>query len=130
MASIFSTSTATICAASLKRTQACSGQLACDAGDSARIRYSNDFDVGGDRLLEHVCRLGAEGIVSKRADEPYRSGRAKGWLKAKCADRQEFVIAGYVPSTTSPKAIGSLIAAYHDDKGGSCMRAVSVPAIR
>ena len=86
-------------------------------GDSARIRYSNDFDVGGDRLLQHVCRLGAEGIISKRADEPYRSGRAKGWLKAKCADRQEFVIAGYVPSTTSPKAIGSLIAAYHDDKG-------------
>ncbi|MBV9395062.1 MAG: DNA ligase D, partial [Methylobacteriaceae bacterium] len=86
-------------------------------GDKGRIRYSNDFDVGGDRLLQHVCRLGAEGIVSKRADEPYRSGRAKGWLKAKCADRQEFVIAGYVPSTTSPKAIGSLIAAYHDDKG-------------
>jgi bifunctional non-homologous end joining protein LigD len=86
-------------------------------GDNARIRYSSDFEVGGDLLLQHVCRLGAEGIVSKRADEPYRSGRAKGWLKAKCADRQEFVIAGYVPSTTSPKAIGSLIAAYHDDNG-------------
>jgi bifunctional non-homologous end joining protein LigD len=90
-------------------------ELLAAYGDKGRIRYSNDFDVGGDRLLQHVCRLGAEGIVSKRADEPYRSGRAKGWLKAKCADRQEFVVAGYVPSTTSPKAIGSLIAAYYKD---------------
>jgi bifunctional non-homologous end joining protein LigD len=91
--------------------------LLASQADKGRIRYSSDFDVGGDRLLQHVCRLGAEGIISKRVDEPYRSGRAKGWLKAKCADRQEFVIAGYVPSTTSPKTIGSLVAAYHDDKG-------------
>jgi bifunctional non-homologous end joining protein LigD len=90
-------------------------ELLASQGDKGGIRYSSDFDVGGDRLLQHVCRLGAEGIVSKRADEPYRSGRAKGWLKAKCADRQEFVVAGYVPSTTSPKAIGSLIAAYYKD---------------
>jgi bifunctional non-homologous end joining protein LigD len=89
--------------------------LLASQNDKGRVRYSNDFDVGGDRLLQHVCRLGAEGIVSKRVDEPYRSGRAKGWLKAKCADRQEFVIAGYVPSTTSPKAIGSLVAAYNEN---------------
>jgi bifunctional non-homologous end joining protein LigD len=101
----------------LKERKRVLAELLASQGDKGRIRYSSDFDVGGERLLQHVCRLGAEGIVSKRADEPYRSGRAKGWLKAKCADRQEFVIAGYVPSTTSPKAIGSLVAAYHDDKG-------------
>jgi bifunctional non-homologous end joining protein LigD len=90
-------------------------ELLAAYGDKGRLRFSSDFGVGGDRLLQHVCRLGAEGIVSKRADEPYRSGRAKGWLKAKCADRQEFVVAGYVPSSTSNKAIGSLVAAYYDN---------------
>jgi bifunctional non-homologous end joining protein LigD len=99
----------------LKERKRVLADLLASQDTKGRIRYSSDFDVGGDRLLQHVCRLGAEGIVSKRADEPYRSGRAKGWLKAKCADRQEFVVAGYVPSTTSPKAIGSLIAAYYKD---------------
>jgi bifunctional non-homologous end joining protein LigD len=99
----------------LKERKRVLADLLASQNDSSRIRYSSDFDVGGDRLLQHVCRLGAEGIVSKRVDEPYRSGRAKGWLKAKCADRQEFVIAGYVPSTTSPKAIGSLVAAYNEN---------------
>jgi bifunctional non-homologous end joining protein LigD len=98
----------------LKERKRVLADLLAAQGDNGRLRYSSDFEIGGDRLLQHVCRLGAEGIVSKRADEPYRSGRAKGWLKAKCADRQEFVVAGYVPSTTSPKAIGSLIAAYYD----------------
>jgi bifunctional non-homologous end joining protein LigD len=98
----------------LKERKRVLADLLASQGDKGRVRYSSDFDVGGDRLLQHVCRLGAEGIISKRADEPYRSGRAKGWLKAKCADRQEFVVAGYVPSTTSPRAIGSLVAAYYD----------------
>ncbi len=99
----------------LRERKAVLAELMSPYGDKGRLRFSSDFETGGDRLLQHVCRLGAEGIVSKRADEPYRSGRAKGWLKAKCADRQEFVIAGYVPSTTSPKAIGSLVAAYYEN---------------
>jgi bifunctional non-homologous end joining protein LigD len=34
-------------------------------------------------VFEHVSRLGLEGIVSKRADAPYRSGRSRTWLKSK-----------------------------------------------
>jgi ATP-dependent DNA ligase len=34
-------------------------------------------------MFEHVCRLGLEGIVSKRTDAPYRSGRSRTWLKTK-----------------------------------------------
>ena len=34
-------------------------------------------------MFEHVCKLGVEGIVSKRRDLPYRSGRSKCWLKIK-----------------------------------------------
>ncbi len=65
-------------------------------------------------MLQHVCRLGAEGIVSKRRDGPYLPRRTTDWMKSKCANRQEFVVLGYVPSTTAHKAIGSLVLGYYD----------------
>ncbi|WP_088344511.1 MULTISPECIES: DNA ligase D [Rhodomicrobium] len=84
-------------------------------GDAAPlIRYSEHFEQNGELVLRHACRLSLEGIVSKLRDAPYRSGRRKDWLKAKCSERQEFVVAGYVPSTTARKAIGSLILGYYD----------------
>ena len=73
------------------------------------IRYSDDFEESGELVLQHACRLGLEGVVSKLRDAPYRAGRGKSWVKAKCSARQEFVIGGYAPSTTSAKAIGSLV---------------------
>jgi bifunctional non-homologous end joining protein LigD len=73
------------------------------------IRYSGHFEEDGDMVLRHACRLSLEGVVSKLRDAPYRSGRGKSWVKSKCSARQEFVVAGYVPSTTSRQAIGSLI---------------------
>lgn len=78
------------------------------AGSAAMLRSSEHCEDDGEVVRRHACRLGLEGIVSKRRDAPYRSGRTPGWVKAKCALRQEFVIGGYVPSTTSRKAIGSL----------------------
>ena len=79
------------------------------------LRFSSHFDENGDLLLSHACRLSLEGIVSKIADDPYRSGRGKTWVKSKCSSRQEFVIAGWVPSTTSRKAIGSLALGVYED---------------
>lgn len=81
-------------------------QLLRDAGP---VRYSEHFDDKGALVLEHACRLSLEGIVSKLADAPHRSGRGKDWRKSKCSARQEFVIGGYVPSTAAPHAIGSLV---------------------
>ena len=78
------------------------------------LRYSAHFASGGEELLHHLCRLGGEGIVSKHTGKPYRSGRNGDWLKSKCANRQEFVVIGYVPSTSTPKAIGSLVLGYHE----------------
>lgn len=83
---------------------------------SGIIRYSGHFEESGEAVLRHACRLSLEGVVSKLRDGPYRSGRSKSWLKAKCSDRQECVIAGYVPSTTSRRAIGSLILGVYDGK--------------
>lgn len=87
--------------------------LIADAGPT--IRFSSHFAESGQMILRHACRLSLEGIVSKVADAPYKSGRGKSWLKSKCSARQEFVIGGYVPSTVSRKAIGSLVMGVYDD---------------
>ena len=84
------------------------------AGDGGMIRYSSHFEESGATVLRHACRLSLEGIVSKLRDAPYRAGRGKSWLKSKCSARQEFVIGGYVPSTVSSKAIGSLVLGVYD----------------
>ena len=47
------------------------------------IRYSEHLTGDGPTVFEHVCRMGLEGIVSKRLDAPYRSGPSKAWLKSK-----------------------------------------------
>lgn len=78
------------------------------------VRYSEHFTEDGALMLDQACRLGLEGVISKRADAPYRSGRTGDWIKSKCTQRQEFVVAGYVPSTASRSAIGSLVVGYYE----------------
>jgi len=78
------------------------------------LRYSEHFDEDGELVFNHACRLSLEGIISKIADAPYRSGRAKDWIKSKCSKKQEFVIGGFVPSTTFDRAIGSLVLGYYE----------------
>jgi bifunctional non-homologous end joining protein LigD len=85
------------------------------ADEQSILRYSEHFEQDGDLILRHACRLSLEGVISKLRDGAYRSGRGKDWVKSKCSQRQEFVIGGYVPSTTSRQAIGSLVLGYYDD---------------
>jgi bifunctional non-homologous end joining protein LigD len=73
------------------------------------IRFSDHLEEDGATLVRHACRIGLEGIISKRADQPYRSGRGGDWVKSKCTQRQELVIAGYLPSSAAKKAVGSLV---------------------
>ena len=47
------------------------------------VRYNEHLDGDGEIVFKHACKLGLEGIVSKRRDFPYRSGRTKGWIKIK-----------------------------------------------
>lgn len=72
------------------------------------IRLSEHFETDGQALKRHACRIGFEGIISKRASAPYVSGRSRDWLKIKCSNRQELIVVGYVPSTTARRAVGSL----------------------
>jgi bifunctional non-homologous end joining protein LigD len=87
--------------------------LLADA-DHASVRYSEHFREPGATMLDHACRMGLEGVISKRIDAPYRSGRVGDWIKSKCTQAQEFIVAGYVPSKASRHSIGSLVVGYHD----------------
>ena len=78
-------------------------------GGSGPIRYSDHVVGKGDQLFEHACRAGLEGIISKRADGPYRPGRNSDWLKVKCIREQEFVIAGYTDPSGSRSGLGALL---------------------
>jgi bifunctional non-homologous end joining protein LigD len=82
----------------------------------AELRYSAHFEEDGEMILRHACRLSLEGIISKVRDGAYKSGRGRDWVKSKCAHRQEFVVGGYAPSSTSKKAIGSLLLGYYEGK--------------
>ena len=82
-----------------------------------RVRYSEHFEVPGQRVYDRACRRGLEGIVAKRKDAPYTSGRGQGWLKVKCVARQELVIGGYTDPDGARAEFGSLLVGVHDRDG-------------
>lgn len=77
---------------------------------AGQIRYVEHFESGGDAVLQSACKLELEGVVSKKLDAPYRSGRTESWTKAKCRAGHEVVIGGY--KTTNGK-FRSLMAGVH-----------------
>lgn len=78
------------------------------------INYSEHFREPGSRLLKATCSMGLEGVVSKRVDQPYTSGRRDDWVKAKCIKRQEFVIAGFSEGEGARIGFGALLLGYYD----------------
>ncbi len=74
-----------------------------------RIHFSEHVLGSGEKLFETMCREGYEGVVSKRADAPYRGSRTRAWLKTKCIRRQEFVILGWLPSSAKGRGFRSLL---------------------
>jgi bifunctional non-homologous end joining protein LigD len=83
------------------------------AGLSGAMRYSEHLADNGEPLFRNACLMGLEGVISKRADRPYRSGRGEDWIKVKCIASQEFVVAGYVPRSDSSKSVGALVLGYY-----------------
>ena len=106
-------------AAPLVERKALLAQVVGGLPPASPIRFSEHLDADGPTVLEHSCRLGLEGIISKRKDLPYRAGRSEQWLKSKCWQSQEFVILGYVPSTAGSGMAGALALGYYD-KGALC----------
>jgi ATP-dependent DNA ligase len=50
------------------------------------LRWNEHIEGDGETIFRHACKMGLEGIVSKRKDSPYRSGRSPDWLKMKNPD--------------------------------------------
>lgn len=86
------------------------------AADASVIVQVADHVIGaGEKLFDAMCGAGQEGIISKRADAPYRGGRSRNWLKTKCTRRQEFVIIGWSPSSARGRPFRSLLLGHHVD---------------
>jgi bifunctional non-homologous end joining protein LigD len=87
-------------------------------GRNRLIRYSEHWTGHGKELFAEACNAGLEGIVAKRANDPYRSGRTRSWLKVKCSQSQEFVIGGFTDPAGARAGFGALLLGVHD-KGGA-----------
>lgn len=86
-------------------------------GGPPALRFSDHVEGAGEEFYRQACGFALEGIVSKRRDLPYHSGRNKDWLKVKCLERQELVVVGWTDPEGSRTGFGSLLLAVHDDQG-------------
>jgi bifunctional non-homologous end joining protein LigD len=91
------------------------------------IAYSEHNDNPGEAVREAACKLGLEGAVSKRADQPYAPGNRGIWVKSKCLNRAEFVIVGWTDPEGSRDSLGALLLGYCG-KDGTLMNAGRVGA--
>ncbi len=66
--------------------------------------------------LARACAHGEEGVICKRRDAAYASGRSSAWVKVKCGQRQEFVIIGYSEPKGSRTGVGALLLGVYDDQ--------------
>ena len=74
-------------------------------GIEAPIVYSEHLVGDGQQMFEHSAKLNFEGIVSKRADAPYRSERTEAWLKIKTVQKGKFPVVGFVKDPTGVAAL-------------------------
>ncbi len=77
-----------------------------------RLRYVSHVEAEGEDVWQSACKMGLEGIVSKRLDSAYTSTRSDYWTKAKCRGGQEVIIGGW---TTTEGQLRSLLVGVHRD---------------
>jgi bifunctional non-homologous end joining protein LigD len=83
------------------------------AKSDTHLRFVEHFTSGGEAVLKSACRMNLEGIVSKKVDAPYASGRSDNWTKSKCRSGHEVVIGGW--STTAGKFRSLLVGVNRGD---------------
>jgi bifunctional non-homologous end joining protein LigD len=76
------------------------------------LRFVSHFASAGEAVLNAACRMHLEGVISKRLDAPYRSGRSDSWTKSKCRAGQEVVIGGWWGDATTLRSL--LVGAFRD----------------
>lgn len=84
---------------------------------SPLIRFSEDFAEDPASLVASACKMKLEGIIGKRADARYRSGRSPDWIKIKCTSRQEFVVGGFSRVKGAKTGVRSLLLGVFEKDG-------------
>jgi len=92
-------------------------RLLAGAGRSGRIHYTDHLERDSAAMGEALREAGFEGLIAKRADSRYRSGRGRSWLKIKFAKRQEFVIVGWSPSSAAHRPFASILLGLQEPDG-------------
>ncbi|SEP41611.1 bifunctional non-homologous end joining protein LigD [Rhodospirillales bacterium URHD0017] len=78
-------------------------------GAPEQLQYVEHMQGDSRLIVEHACKLGLEGIVSKQVDSPYKSGRQESWRKSKCELTDNFPIVAFVEKLGArPRRIASL----------------------
>ena len=85
--------------------------------DEGLLRYSDYHTGNGRAFYEAVAELGLEGVVAKRVNSPYQTGRGGGWLKIKCPRVERFVIGGWTEPAGSRTHFGALLAGQYEAPG-------------
>jgi bifunctional non-homologous end joining protein LigD len=88
-------------------------------GQQDPLRYGEHVDQDGAAFFREACKLGLEGVVAKRAADPYRETRTKSWLKLKCLRREELVIVGFTDPAGSRTGFGALLLGTRERAGGA-----------
>ncbi len=87
------------------------------AGSGDPLRFSANLEGKPELLLKKIRSLSLEGLIAKRADSVYESGRRSGaWLKLKVTQQQEFVIGGFTEPRGTRPYFGALIVGYYEGK--------------
>ncbi|WP_447977442.1 DNA ligase D [Candidatus Nitrospira bockiana] len=107
-----------LAAAPLESRKECLKALLAAAGDD-RLRYSDHIVGQGEPFYREACRLGLEGMISKRREAAYRPGRSADWLKVKCLRRQEFVVGGFTEPSGSRHGFGALLLGVYEGEGAN-----------
>jgi bifunctional non-homologous end joining protein LigD len=89
-------------------------ELLKDQPRSGPLFYSDHVLGGGAEMFKQAAELKLEGIVSKRADAPYISGRTRNWLKIKTEMGQEFIVIGWRDSDVAGRPFSSLLLAVRE----------------
>lgn len=84
---------------------------------SSPLRFSTDFNVDHQSILDSACAMSLEGVIGKRAGSTYVSRRSADWIKLKCRLRQEFVIVGHTAPKGSRTGFGALLLAVNEEGG-------------
>jgi ATP-dependent DNA ligase len=79
------------------------------------LRFLTHRNEKGEAFYEQACRRGWEGVIAKDATSSYAHGRSKKWLKFKCVNQQEFVIAGFTEPRGERTGFGALLVGYYRD---------------